>query len=67
MAFGEYVSSTAERQIALRELKREKWEVDNFPEGEKAEMVEIYVKNGMSHQDARLVAETLSKYRTPQV
>lgn len=62
MAFGEYVSSTAERQVALREMKREKWEVDNFPDGERAEMVQIYVQNGMSQTDARTVAETLSKY-----
>ena len=33
MAFGEYMSSKAERQIALREKNREAWEVENFPEG----------------------------------
>lgn len=40
MAFGEYVSAKAERQIALRELNRERWEVENFPEGEVMEMVQ---------------------------
>ena len=33
MAFGEYMSNKAERQIALREKNREAWEVENFPEG----------------------------------
>ncbi|CAD7925885.1 unnamed protein product [Amoebophrya sp. A120] len=62
MAFGEYVSSKAERQIALRELNREKWEVENFPEGEIAEMIQIYMQHGLNIEDAQKVAFTLSKY-----
>eukprot|EP00392_Amoebophrya_sp_AT5.2_P007864 g7883.t1 len=62
MAFGEYVSSKAERQIALRELNREKWEVENFPEGEIAEMIQIYMQHGVNVEDAQKVAFTLSKY-----
>ncbi|CAD7965509.1 unnamed protein product [Amoebophrya sp. A25] len=62
MAFGEYVSSKAERQIAMRELNREKWEVENYPEGEIAEMIQIYMQQGLSVEDAQSVAFTLSKY-----
>jgi DNA damage-binding protein 1 len=63
MGFGEYVSSEGERQVALREAAREEWEVENNPEGEVAEMIEIYKEKGISESDALLVAETLSKYK----
>lgn len=62
MGFGEYVSGKAERDIALREQARERWEVDVFPEGEVAEMIDLYKKKGVSHQDAVVVAGLLSKY-----
>ena len=47
---------------ATTEKKREKWEFDNFPEGEKREMVEIYMQRGMKEEDATIIIETMSKY-----
>ena len=44
------------------EERREKWEVDNYPEGEIQEMLHIYTSYGVSESDAKLVAETLAKY-----
>lgn len=44
------------------ERQRERWEVDNFPEGEIQEMVHIYTECGVSEADAMMVAKTLSKY-----
>lgn len=44
------------------ERQRERWEVDNFPEGEVQEMVQIYTEYGISERDAEIVAKTLSKY-----
>lgn len=38
-------------------------EMDNFMEGEKHEMIELYMKSGITEEDATLVIETLSKYR----
>lgn len=63
MGLGEYVSSIAENEVAESERQRESWEVENYPEGEIREMVEIYVNKGVDYADAELVARTLSKYK----
>jgi len=62
MGFGDFLSSKAEHEYATTEKKREKWEFDNFPEGEKREMVEIYMQRGMKEEDATIIIETMSKY-----
>ena len=63
MGFGDYLSSQAEFEYTRAEHKREKWELDNYPEGEKREMVELYMKRGMSKEDAETVIEVMSKYK----
>lgn len=60
MGFGDYLSSKAELDYAKTERARELWEYDNFPEGEKEEMVEIYMKNGFSEEKARKAIDILS-------
>lgn len=62
MGIGEYVSSKADRDVALREEAREKWEVENNAEGEVFEMIQIYESKGLSTEDATIVARILSKY-----
>ena len=63
MGFGDYVSSQAEFDYTRAEHKREKWELDNYPEGEKREMVELYMKRGMTEKDAEDVINIMSKYQ----
>ena len=63
MGMGEYVSSKADNEVARREQAREAWEVDNYPEGEIAEMIEIYTSKGISSDDASVIARTLAKYK----
>jgi len=62
MGVGDALSSKAESEVAVRERKREKWEFENYPEGEIKEMVEIYTGRGMTTEDASSVIHTLSKY-----
>ncbi|KAL3817228.1 hypothetical protein ACHAXA_009515 [Cyclostephanos tholiformis] len=62
MGVGEFLSSKAENEWILRERAREKWEMENYPEGEIREMIDIYESRGMSREDATTVIETMAKY-----
>jgi DNA damage-binding protein 1 len=62
MGVGEFLSSKAENEWILNERAREKWEMDNYPEGEIREMIDIYVERGMTREDATNVIETMAKY-----
>lgn len=61
MAFGDYLSTKAEREYHAAEREREEWEVDNHLQGEKREMVEIYMTRGLSRGDAERVVNIISK------
>jgi hypothetical protein len=39
------------------------WEVENYIEGEKKEMVEIYEAKGVSKEDATTLVDVLSRYK----
>src|SRR3989344_7234904 len=54
MAFGDYLGSKAENEYMAAERVREIWEVKNYPEGEKREMVELYISKGISEEDAKI-------------
>jgi|TARA_B100001093_G_scaffold146056_1_gene138778 VIT1/CCC1 family predicted Fe2+/Mn2+ transporter len=62
MAFGDVLSSRAEQQYQRAEREREEWELQNYPEGEKEELKELYVEKGMSQDDSDKVVEILAKY-----
>ena len=56
MAIGAYLSSKSEKEYYQREWQREAWEVEHFPEGERAELYEVYRSHNYSEEDAhRLV------------
>jgi VIT1/CCC1 family predicted Fe2+/Mn2+ transporter len=62
MAIGDYLSTKAEQEYARAERRREAWEVEHYPEGEKRELVDIYKARGMNEADARQVVELLARY-----
>ena len=55
MGLGDAISERAEQTHIRGERDRERWEMTNFPEGEVAEMVEIYKEKGFSESEARAV------------
>jgi VIT1/CCC1 family predicted Fe2+/Mn2+ transporter len=63
MGVGEFLSSKAENEWILSERQREEWEMDNYPEGEVSEMIEIFEEKGLTNADAKVVVETMAKYK----
>jgi len=65
MAVGAYLSSKSENEYYQKERQRELWEVENYPEGEKAELYEIYLQKGYTpaEADQLLAIHTRSKER----
>ena len=61
MAIGDYLSTKAENEYNQAEREREQWEVENHPEGEKKEMIEIYTAKGIPEEDARTMVDIISK------
>ena len=61
MGLGDYFSEKSEKDYIKNEWKRETWELKNYPEGEKAEMVELYEENGVPKEDAEIIINTMAK------
>jgi len=62
MGLGDTMSDQAEIDFNNAERGREQWEMENNLEGEMDEMLEIYVKKGMTEEDARNYLTILSRY-----
>ena len=61
MGLGDALSSMAENKFIVSERSREAWEMENYPEGEIQEMIDIYVEKGYSLEDATNVIRILAK------
>jgi vacuolar iron transporter family protein len=61
MAAGEYVSVSSQRDTERADLDRERLELANSPEAERAELAGIYRKRGLSAELAEKVADELSQ------
>ncbi len=60
MALGEYVSVSSQRDTEQSLLEKERRELADDPEGELAELAELYRAKGLSEPTARQVAEELT-------
>jgi len=61
MALGEWVSVTSARELAEREVRIEKNEVEENPEEEREELQLIYESKGLSPKEAEELSHTLMK------
>ncbi len=57
MAVGAYLSSKSEQEYYDREREREAWEVEQFPEGERAELRQIYISRGYTEEETDQIME----------
>ena len=62
MAFGDFLSTKAENEFNATERTREEWEVENFPDAEWEELVDIYLEKGLSREDSEALVDILAKY-----
>jgi VIT1/CCC1 family predicted Fe2+/Mn2+ transporter len=60
MAAGEYVSVSSSRDTEKALLKKEEFELANYPEQELEELAEIYEHKGLSKKTAAIVAKELT-------
>jgi len=56
-----YLEKRAEMDYTITEMKRETWEYENYPDGEKREMIELYQRKGLSERDASDLVNVLSR------
>ena len=61
MAVGEYVSVSSQRDTERADISKEKWELENLPERELAELTGIFESKGLRHDLARQVAVELTE------
>ena len=57
MAIGAYLSEKSEKEYYNNERRRESWEVENYPEGERLELKEIYRSQGYPDDDVTKLVE----------
>lgn len=63
MAMGDYLSTKSEQEYHRAERRREQWEVENYPDGEKRELVELYVAKGLTEEDAKTIVEIVARHK----
>ena len=59
MATGAYLSTKSEHEYYRKEWEREAWEVEHFPDGERAELQEVYLERGYTEDEAQQLVEIL--------
>jgi VIT1/CCC1 family predicted Fe2+/Mn2+ transporter len=66
MATGSYLSTKSEQEFYEMERDRETWEVEHYPEGERAELYELYRASGYdedeAHQMIRIITREKSRW-----
>jgi predicted membrane protein (TIGR00267 family) len=61
MATGSYLSSKAEKELHAAEIEKEARELEEKPEEEMAELIEIYLREGLTLEEAQRLAERMAQ------
>lgn len=61
MGIGEYISTRVRNQIIQNEIKKEKYEIEKYPDKEKEELKTFYLSKGLPEKEADEIAERLMK------
>ena len=61
MGVGEYISTRVRAQILENEIRKEMYELENFPEKEREELKSFYLNKGVSEELASEIANVLMK------
>ncbi|WP_238025404.1 MULTISPECIES: VIT1/CCC1 transporter family protein [Metallosphaera] len=63
MGVGEFISTRVRMQVFNNEIRKEDYEIQNFPEKEKGELISFYEEKGFSREEAEKIAEILMRNR----
>lgn len=63
MGTGDYLSTKSEREFYDKEARRQAWEMDNFPDGQRAELIALYQQHGYSADEAQALADIQTRER----
>jgi VIT1/CCC1 family predicted Fe2+/Mn2+ transporter len=57
MGVGDYLSTKSEREYYDREARRQRWEIESFPDGQREELRALYQKDGWDDAHAEQLTE----------
>jgi VIT1/CCC1 family predicted Fe2+/Mn2+ transporter len=57
MGTGDYLSTKSEREYYDREARRQAWEIEQFPDGQRAELRALYIQHGYNENEAEQMVE----------
>ncbi|XP_023548049.1 uncharacterized protein LOC111806802 [Cucurbita pepo subsp. pepo] len=63
MGFGDYVATTTERAVTVKERAATEWDIDNRPEHQQLLLLQHYQSLGMDFHDASTVVNIMAKYK----
>ena len=62
MAFGDFLSTRAENEYHALERSREEWELENNPDHERSELMEIFTSKGIGIEDSEVIVDILFRH-----
>lgn len=60
MSIGGYLAARSQNDIFKREIDREKWEIDNVPDLERAEVYNLFLEFGLDEKEADHITERIT-------